>query len=41
MNNKTTSRFPLKVGDVRIASQPIRSVTKGALVAASADESKK
>lgn len=36
-----TSRFPLEVGDVRMASQPIRSVTKGALVAASADESKK
>jgi len=34
-------KLPLPVGSVRMASQPLRSVAKGALVAASADESKK
>jgi len=34
------SKFPLPVREVRMASQPLRSVAKGALVAASADESK-
>lgn len=33
--------LPVPVGTVRMASQPLRSVSKGALVAASADESKK
>lgn len=35
------SKFPLKVGEVRMAAQPVYSVVKGALVAAQADESKK
>ena len=34
-------KLPVSVGSVRMASQPLRSVAKGALVAASADESKK
>jgi len=34
-------KLPVPVGPVRMASQPLRSVAKGALVAASADESKK
>ena len=34
-------KLPIAVGSVRMASQPLRSVAKGALVAASADESKK
>ena len=34
------SKFALPVREVRMASQPLRSVAKGALVAASADESK-
>ena len=33
-------KFPLKVGNVKRASQPLKAVAKGALVAASADESK-
>lgn len=33
-------KLPVQVGNVRMASQPLRSVAKGALVAASADESK-
>ncbi|MFZ2604023.1 MAG: hypothetical protein WAX79_08515, partial [Candidatus Omnitrophota bacterium] len=34
-------KLPIPVCSVRMASQPLRSVAKGALVAASADESKK
>ncbi|OGW11569.1 MAG: hypothetical protein A2W77_00435 [Nitrospinae bacterium RIFCSPLOWO2_12_39_16] len=34
-------KLPIPVGSVRMASQPLRSVAKGALVAASADESRK
>lgn len=34
-------KLPIPVGSVKMASQPLRSVAKGALVAASADESKK
>ena len=34
-------KLPMPVGSVRMASQPLRSVAKGALVAASADESRK
>ena len=34
-------KLPIPVGSVRMASQPLRSVAKGALVAASADEGKK
>lgn len=34
-------KFPLEVGEIKMASQPLRSVAKGALVAASADESKR
>lgn len=34
-------KLPIPVGSVRMADQPLRSVAKGALVAASADESKK
>ena len=34
-------KFPLEVGSVRMASQPVRSVAKGALVAARADEEKR
>jgi len=34
-------KLPIPVGSVRMASQPLRSVAKGALVAASADESKR
>ncbi|MBU4590566.1 MAG: hypothetical protein KKG01_06545 [Candidatus Omnitrophica bacterium] len=34
-------KLPIPVGAVRMAGQPLRSVAKGALVAASADESKK
>jgi len=34
-------KMPFPVGEVRMASQPLRSVAKGALVAAIADESKK
>ena len=33
-------KLPIPVGSVRMASQPLRSVAKGALVAASADESR-
>jgi actin-like ATPase involved in cell morphogenesis len=33
-------KLPVPVGSVKMASQPLRSVAKGALVAASADESK-
>lgn len=33
-------KLPFPVGDVRMASQPLRSVAKGALVAASVDESR-
>lgn len=35
------SKFPLEVKSVRMASQPLRSVAKGALVAALSDEAKK
>ena len=34
-------KLPVPVGSVRMATQPLRSVAKGALVAASADEGKK
>ena len=34
-------KLPLPVGSVRMASQPLRSPAKGALIAASADEAKK
>jgi len=34
-------KLPISVGDVRMAGQPLRSVAKGALVAASVDEDKK
>jgi len=34
-------KLPVSVGKVKMASQPLRTVAKGALVAASADESKK
>lgn len=34
------SKLPVPVGEVRMADQPLRSVAKGALVAASADEAK-
>ena len=34
-------KLPIPVGSVRMSQQPLRSVAKGALVAASADESKK
>ena len=34
-------KLPISVGDVKMASQPLRSVAKGALVAASVDEDKK
>jgi len=34
-------KLPVPVGSVRMASQPLRSVAKGALVAASVDEGKK
>jgi len=34
-------KLPVPVGSIRMATQPLRSVAKGALVAASADESKK
>ncbi len=34
-------KLPIPVGSVRMASQPLRSVARGALVAASADESRK
>ncbi len=34
-------KLPMLVGDVRMAGQPLRSVAKGALVAASVDEDKK
>ena len=34
-------KMPVPVGSVRMATQPLRSVAKGALVAASADEGKK
>jgi actin-like ATPase involved in cell morphogenesis len=34
-------KLPVPVGSVRMASQPLKSVAKGALVAASADESKR
>ncbi len=33
--------LPVPVGEVRMASQPLKSVAKGALVAASADGGKK
>jgi hypothetical protein len=35
------SKLPFGFGEVRLASQPLRSVTKGALIAAIADEAKK
>jgi len=35
------TRFPLAVGQVRLASEPLYSVAKGALIAAAADEAKK
>ncbi len=40
---ETLQRFPLpiEVGEIRLASQPLHSVTKGALIAAIADETKK
>ena len=34
-------RFPLEIGSIRMASEPVRSVAKGALVAARADEKKR
>jgi len=34
-------KLPVPVGSVRMATQPLRSVAKGALIAASADEGKK
>jgi actin-like ATPase involved in cell morphogenesis len=34
-------KLPIPIGSVRMASQPIRTVAKGALVAASADESRR
>jgi len=34
------TKFPLAVGEVRMASQPLYSVAKGALIAATADEAK-
>ncbi|MEW6087323.1 MAG: hypothetical protein AB1498_03395 [bacterium] len=34
-------KLPIPVGDIRMAGQPLRSVAKGALVAASVDEDKK
>ena len=34
-------KLPVPIGSVRMTSQPLRSVAKGALVASSADESKK
>lgn len=34
-------KLPISVGDVRMAGQPLRSVAKGALVAASVDEEKR
>ena len=34
-------KLPISVGDVRMAGQPLRSVAKGALVAASVDEDKR
>ena len=34
-------KMPISIGSVRMASQPLRSVAKGALVAASADEGQK
>ncbi|MCX7001929.1 MAG: hypothetical protein NTV22_01495 [bacterium] len=34
-------KLPMAVGDVRMAAQPLRSVAKGALVAASVEEDKK
>jgi len=34
-------KLPVPVGNVRMATQPLRSVAKGALIAASADEGKK
>ncbi|MEK6869231.1 MAG: hypothetical protein AABX74_03320 [Nanoarchaeota archaeon] len=33
-------KFPLNIGNIKRASQPLKAVAKGALVAASADESK-
>lgn len=40
---ETLQRFqlPIELGEVRLASQPLHSVTKGALIAAIADEAKK
>lgn len=40
---KTLQRFrlPVELGEIRLASQPLHSVTKGALIAAIADEVKK
>ena len=40
---ETLQRFqlPIELGEIRLASQPLHSVTKGALIAAIADESKK
>ncbi len=35
------SQLPIKLGEIRLASQPLHSVTKGALIAAIADETKK
>jgi actin-related protein len=34
-------KLPIPIGSVRMASQPLRTVAKGALVAASADESRR
>ncbi len=40
---ETLQRFqlPIELGEIRLASQPLHSVTKGALIAAIADEAKK
>ena len=34
-------KFPLEIGSIRMASQPVRTVAKGALIAARADEEKR
>lgn len=34
-------KLPIPVGEIRMAAEPLRSVAKGALIAASADESKR
>ena len=40
---ETLQRFelPVELGEIRLAPQPLHSVTKGALIAAIADEAKK